>query len=149
MPSLPSVRLHRWAIVDASVWVSRFIIADLHHDESRFWLQQHLSGGSRVVSPTLLLVEVAGAIARRTGDTRHAQRTIDLLRATPGLRWVALSGETADQAAVLAAGQRLRGADAVYVALAKRLRIPLITWDNEQLSRSGPAIQALAPNRTT
>ena len=39
----------------------------------------------------------------------------------------------------------LRGADAVYVAVAKRLNIPLVTWDKEQLTRGSPIIETLSP----
>ena len=40
---------------------------------------------------------------------------------------------------------RLRGADAVYVALALLMNSPLVTWDKEQLTRAAPIIETLAP----
>jgi predicted nucleic acid-binding protein len=46
----------------------------------------------------------------------------------------------------LAAQLQLGGADALYVALAQRLGIPLITWDREQLQRGLAAVTALTPD---
>lgn len=135
----------RWAVVDASVWVSRFIPADVHHARSRQWLEDHLANGRRVLAPTLLLVEVAGAIGRRTGDPVVARRAVDSLCALPGLAWVGLPGDVRDHAAELAITLRLRGADAVYVAIADRLGVPLVTWDVEQLSRASARVVTLTP----
>jgi predicted nucleic acid-binding protein len=39
----------------------------------------------------------------------------------------------------------LRGTDAVYVALAQQLKMPLVTWDLEQHDRSQSVITALTP----
>ena len=51
-------------------------------------------------------------------------------------------GETA---AAIAAQQFLRGADAVYVALAGQLRMPLVTWDKELLERAAAVVPTLTP----
>jgi predicted nucleic acid-binding protein len=135
----------RWAVVDASVRVSRFLPADVHHARSRQWIEDHLANRRRVLAPTLFLVEVAGAIGRRAGDPAVARRAADSLRALPGLIRVGLPGDVRDHAAELAAILRLRGADAVYVAIADRLRVPLVTWDAEQLSRASVRVATLTP----
>jgi predicted nucleic acid-binding protein len=101
-----------------------------------------------IVAPTLLLVEVAGAIARRTGDAARTERIIRLTRSLSGLRWVSLTAGLGDRAAKLATELRLRGADAIYVALADRLDIPLVTWNGEQLSRANPRIRVSTPTTT-
>jgi predicted nucleic acid-binding protein len=51
----------------------------------------------------------------------------------------------AREAAELAARLRLRGADAVYVAVARKLDLPLVTWDAEQRERGGAAIVVRTP----
>ena len=48
-------------------------------------------------------------------------------------------------AAGLAADYGLRGADAVYVALAKQLNLPLATWDREQLQKASGIIKTQTP----
>ena len=137
--------LRRWWVVDASVWVSRYVVSDANHAASRSWLYQHLGRRDVIVAPTLLLVEVAGALARRTGDTHRTEQIVRRLRELPSVRWVAITAQVRDHAAHLAATLRLRGANAVYVALADRLRIPLITWDREQLTRAAPRVVVRTP----
>ena len=50
-------------VVDASVVVSRLVAHDVNHDASRRWLMRHVADGGLIIAPTLLLPEVAGAIA--------------------------------------------------------------------------------------
>ena len=50
------------------------------------------------------------------------------------------------QAYHLAANLRIRGADAIYVALAQSLSIPLITWDAEQQQRTVGHITTYTPS---
>ena len=44
-----------------------------------------------------------------------------------------------------AAEQRIRGADALYVALALSLSVPLVTWHREQRKRGSRIIRAITP----
>ena len=57
----------------------------------------------------------------------------------PGLQLLPLSLALAQRAAVITSAQRLKGADAVYVALTEAHADTLITWDKELLQR-GPAV---------
>jgi predicted nucleic acid-binding protein len=132
-------------VVDASVWVGAYVPADAHHAASRAWLDAHGRAGDLLFEPDLLLVEFAGCVVRRTGDPSETERLVAAARAHPQVRWVALDDSLRDQAAQLAIDLRLRGADAVYVAVAQQLRAPLITWDDEQLSRAGPAVKVRPP----
>lgn len=145
MNSTSSSRHRLWRVVDASVWVSRYVTADVNHAASRAWLYQYLRAGNVVVAPTLLLVEVAGALARHTGDTRRTEEIVRRLRQLPGVRQVTLTAELRDHAVHLAATLLLHGADVIYIALADRLRIPLVTWDREQLIRAQPLIVIRTP----
>jgi predicted nucleic acid-binding protein len=58
---------------------------------------------------------------------------------------VAVDAELAEAAARVAGDLRLRGADSVYVALAKQLSLELVTWDLEQASRASVVIRAGVP----
>lgn len=133
-------------VVDASVWVSRLVSRDVHHDTSRRWLEQYTEQGGRIVTPALLLPEVAGAIARRTGESKLANRVVNQLQRLPHLQLVAIDQRLGQAAARLAANLGLRGADAVYVAVAEQLMIPLLTWDNEQIAKAGERVQAFTPD---
>jgi predicted nucleic acid-binding protein len=133
------------AVVDASVWVSRLVSADAHHSISQKWLEAFVAGGGQCVDPVLLLAEVVGAISRRTTEPRLGQAALQMLLRLPALRIVSVERRLGMNAAQLAADLGLRGADAVYVALAQQLKVPLVTWDQEQLDRTGSIISARPP----
>jgi predicted nucleic acid-binding protein len=132
-------------VIDASVWVSRLVTADVHYGETRRWLDQYVGGGSRLVAPVLLLLEVAGAVARRTGQTALAQQAVQYLESFAPLQIVILDTQLGSHAARLAADLHLRGADAACVALAHQLGIPLVTWDAEQQTRSASMVVTHTP----
>jgi len=133
-------------VVDASVWVSRLVPQDIHHAASRRWLERHVADGQLLSAPMFLLSEVAGAISRRTGEPALARQAVERLMRFPALRLVSVDHRLGKEAARLAADFRLRGADAVYVALARILNVPLVTWDDEQMTRGREVIQAQLPN---
>lgn len=122
------------AVFDASVWVSVFLPQDAHHKLSQRWLQAHRSAGNPSVAPILLLAELAGGSAQRTGDGALAQRAMQQVLRIPGLRLVAINRQIGTLAAMIAANGRLRSADTCYLAVAQQLHIPLVTWDQEQLA---------------
>jgi predicted nucleic acid-binding protein len=132
-------------MVDASVGVGAYVPADVHHAASRAWLDAHGRGGDLLFEPDLLLVEFAGGVVRRTGDPTETSRLVAAVRAHPRVRWIDLDESLRGQAAQLAIDLRVRGADAVCVAVARQLRAPLITWDEEQLNRAGPAVPVRTP----
>jgi predicted nucleic acid-binding protein len=132
-------------VVDASVWAGRFVPADAHHQVSRTWLRAQLDLGEALAAPALLLPELAGAVARRTGLSELATRVVTLVQMLPNVRLVPLDPALAQLSASLAARLHLGGADAVYLALAHRLGVPLVTWDQEQQERARPQVRVLTP----
>lgn len=132
-------------VVDASVWVSRLVDADVHHARCQTWLEDQASEGGLLVAPVLVLGEVAGAISRRTNQPGLAHRAVKVLTALPGLRLVSVDPSLAGLAARLAGDHALRGADAVYIATASQLGLPLVTLDGEQLQRAQSIVSTSSP----
>lgn len=118
--------------VDASIWVSRLVPQDEHHERCQKWLDEQRAAGVSLVSPSLLLPEVAGAILRRTGDRILAERVVQNLQALPGLRLIEMNQTVVMAAVKLAASCSMRGADSIYVAIAQQFNIPLTTLDLDQ-----------------
>ena len=129
-------------VVDASVWVSRFVLTDTHHQPSRRWLGRQVAREEIVMIPALALAEVAGAISRRTGRSDLGTRAIASLQRLPSARLIPVDVELAQLGAELAAGLHLRGADALYVAVARRWGVPLVMWGREQRERGQETIVA-------
>lgn len=103
------------------------------------------AGGGRVAVPTIFLAEIGGAVARRTSDVVLAWRAVSNFTRLPGVELVPETRRIGILAAALAIDLRLRGADAIYVAVAAHLNAPLVTWDQEQLARGAAAIAVQTP----
>lgn len=95
--------------------------------------------------PTLLPVEVAAAVARMTDDADRAIALAALVRGWPNQTLVPLDGALLDRATALAASSRLRGAGAVYAAVAQQYGTTLITLDRQQLERLPPEVRTARP----
>jgi predicted nucleic acid-binding protein len=132
--------------VDASVWVARLVPRDVHHDASRLWLEAYVARGGSLISPILLLAEVAGAIARRTGDADLGTRAVEQILRVPKIGLVPTDPRLGKLAAQLAADLGLRGADAAYVGLAYHLSVPLVTWDPQQQERASLLVVVHTPD---
>jgi predicted nucleic acid-binding protein len=129
------------AVIDASVWVSRLVHADAHHRASVAWFEAREAEGDLLLAPALMPPEVAGAISRRTGNAPLAWRAVRSLLRLPALRLAAIDSALSERAARLAADLALRGADAVYAALAQALGVPLATLDREQRERASRRVE--------
>lgn len=142
-PAPPALAVH---VIDASVWVASFVESDVYHRASMEWIAGQIDRGATVVSPVLALPEIAGAVARRTSRESLGMRATEMVLRLPNIRLVPLDLRLSRLAADIAARLRVRGADAVYVGLAKALNIPLLTWDREQTERARPEIDVIAPD---
>ena len=134
-------------VLDASVWVSAVVPTEARHVTSHDWLASWTEAGHRLVVPDLFIVEVTGTIARRRGDPQAGRQTLRDLRSDPAFDIVTPTRSTWTIAAGLAADLLLRGADAVYLAVALERGLPLITWDQEILLRAGTTIDVRTPNQ--
>jgi predicted nucleic acid-binding protein len=134
-------------IVDASVWVASVLDKDAHHEVSLAFMHRFVMQRQVATVPLLVWAEIAGAVARRTGDTDRGMKVAELIAAKIWVRGVPLDASLASESMRLAAKLRLRGADAVYVALAAACREPLITLDAEMLERARDVAETFTPEQ--
>ncbi len=132
-------------VVDASVWISAVFPQDSFHAVSELWLFRQTLPRLGVILPTLALSEITGAISRVSNDLDRARAVLAQFEQLPSVQFHALDRELATAAANIAIDLHLRGADAVYVALAARHGLPLITWDRELLERAAGRIEVRKP----
>jgi predicted nucleic acid-binding protein len=133
-------------VVDASVMVSALHPADINHDLCRTWLSQQIAARTPLAAPYLLLSELAGSIARVTGQPSAGHVALATVLAIPTLTFVPYLDEPPTLAATLASDLRLRGADATYVAIASQLGMDLVSLDKEQLERGGQYVVTRRPS---
>ncbi len=140
-PQLPAPPV----VVDASVWVSWLAPTDSNHNTARLWLDRHTANGGEMVAPALLLTEVAAGIRRATNNANDAHAMASYLATFGPLTLVPLEPTLVSRATYVAAQFALKAADAFYVAVAKELGIPLVTFDKEQLNRPAGYVITLYP----
>ena len=121
--------------VDASVWVNAFDQRESGYVVSRRFLDALKVRALPIIVPNLVLVEVAGAISRTRGAPAEAQAFAIALSRLPHVTVCVLDEVCALHALTLAGQHGLRGADAVYAAVALRAGSTLVTLDNEHLTR--------------
>ncbi len=131
--------------VDASVWVSFYAEDEADHVATQAWFAQAVRSGERFLAPTIVLVEVAAAVARRTGQPSAGLNVLAEIRSLPRLTLVTLTDDVVSEAADVAARLRLRAGDALYLVVARRAGVRLVTWDGEQLARGAALVQTATP----
>jgi len=131
--------------LDASVVMNAFNPAEAGHAISLQLQTVIQSRAIPVIVPTLLLTEVAATIGRVLGDTPAARSFVIRLSQLPYIRFASLTRPLALTAANLAAEYRLRGADAVYVAVARQFGTTLVTLDEQQRTRAATSITVRTP----
>jgi len=115
------------------------------HAESLAILAAIQEADDPVIVPTLLLPEIGSAVARASDDNTGARQYANATAALPYLTLVSLTSTMARQAAELAATHRLRGTDAVYLAVARRYGTTVVSRDEEQRSRGSAIVICQTP----
>ena len=131
--------------IDASVHVHAVNAAEAGSDTSQAFLSSIRRQNLPLFYPTLLLVAVAAAVARALDDPTRAAVLAATLSGWPNQTLVSLDKALTDRAIGLASAARLRGADAVYAAVAEQYATTLVTLDRHQLERLPPVIHVLRP----
>ena len=144
-PNAPTAGSSLSVVIDASAWVSRLVPQDTNHPAAVSWINRHLLTGGLFIAPILLVTETAASVSRITGLPARGHLAASSLYAISEMSLVQIDQTLVDEATGLAADLKLRGADAYYVAVARRLALPLVTFDREQLSRAATIIATIRP----
>ena len=131
--------------VDANVFVSARVRTEINQFVSDQFLNQIVAAATVTRCPSLVLPETAAAVIRSTGRVSLANAALTQIVNFPYLTLLDLTVERARQASDVAITCRLRGADAVYAAVAQEFGTTLITWDQELLTRGVAAVPIQTP----
>lgn len=132
-------------VLDASVWISSIRGDEVHHQASRRWWATWRDTGIPVIVPAHFLAEVAGTIARALDSEFDGIAAMRDVLNEPLITPAPLTNTIAEAAARAAARCRVRAGDALYVALAEELGVPLITWDDQLLDRARVLVDVRRP----
>ncbi len=131
--------------IDANVFVAASRLVEIHYATSKAFLERIKNCSARVFCPTLVIAETVAAIVRPTGDVSLALLSIRLISEYPRMTLLSLTQRQVRAAAHIAAVHRLRGADSVYVEVARESGATLVTWDNEMLQRAQGVVPVMTP----
>lgn len=131
--------------IDASVWVNAFDQREPGHQISHQFLEVLHHQSLPIILPNLVLVEVAGAISRTRQDQLQAESFVEALGRLPHVTVRILDEACALHAFTLAAQHGLRGADAVYGAVARETGSILVSLDKEHLTKLGKIMPVVTP----
>jgi predicted nucleic acid-binding protein len=132
-------------VVDTSVWVGVLLESDLHHQLSRSWYAGWSIEELPVHLPTLLLAELAGVLRRRGTPSFDIAEILEEIVEREAVDLHSLDRQAARSASTIAATTGLKGADAVFVALAATLDVPLVSWDQQQRERGAYFCRTMTP----
>jgi len=122
--------------VDASVWVAAADPSDDRNAISRAFFLEAAQKGVGVNVPAFAAVEVACALARRTGDPYEAREMTEAMLAGPEVTVVPADTAFLARAVVMGTNALLRGADALYAVTAAVTDSVLVSWDAEHVARA-------------
>jgi predicted nucleic acid-binding protein len=131
--------------LDANIFLRDLDPSSPDYDECHRLIEAIRTHRTPLVLPWLILAEVAGVVSRTRNDSIRGRVAIDIVRDLPQTTFVPLDEMLAHSAAEIAADHRLRGADAVYVAVARQAGTTLVTLDEEQGTRASTVVPTRTP----
>ncbi len=131
--------------IDANVFVSAASTTEIQYTASIAFFARILQMHKRIYCPTIVLPETVAGIIRPTNNSQLASITASGLSQLPGLTLVVLDDALASAASDIILQCRLRGADAIYLAVAQEYGTTLITWDQELLTRGPSVVPTMTP----
>ncbi|MFA5240953.1 MAG: type II toxin-antitoxin system VapC family toxin [Sulfuricella sp.] len=133
------------AIIDASVLVSAFKADEEQHATSLEFLRVAIERSVHLCAPAILFPEMAAAFSRPGRNSPLASRIMEQIRVWTPIRIYPVDESLALAAEHVALECFIRGADAIYAALANQLGAPLVSWDRELLARAPAGAHAMTP----
>lgn len=133
------------AVVDASVVVALVNAHEEAHASAWGWLRRVRTVGTSLHSPIVLLTEVGATLSHGLGNPNLAHMIVRQLQGSTIVELVAITPSLSRRAATLAIDHRIRGCDALYIALARQRQEELITLDPRQLQYGNAVVTTRRP----
>jgi predicted nucleic acid-binding protein len=132
-------------VLDASVWLSVLIMGDVFHSEARAWSNLLPNRRTVFAVPAHFPAEVIGVLRRSNAQSVDIQEALDTITNEGPFAIHPISIELGLLAAEAARETATRGSDALYLALAAWLDVPLVTWDKQQRERGAVFCRTMTP----
>ncbi len=123
-------------VIDSNIFISSLDPNDIFHSECYPIFERILNLEIEALCPTLVLVETACALRRRTNNEEIAHKIYKNLALLPSINWLDITLEVAERACMLGVKSGLSGGDAVVLQVAEQYGIPLLTKDKEMKEKA-------------
>ncbi len=133
------------AVLDASVLTGLLRPDDRFHADCRAWFKHSLVANEPMIAPAIAMAETCSAIRRSTDDRALAKAAYDEFESESLIELAPIDIGLARVAGTIAIDLGIRGCDAIYVALAYREGMPLVTLDRQQGRRASELIEVTRP----
>ncbi|PDV98019.1 type II toxin-antitoxin system VapC family toxin [Candidatus Viridilinea mediisalina] len=133
--------------IDANIFIRDLDNREPNHNECHALLIHLITHQISIIVPTLVLAEISGTVSRTRRNAIAGRLAAEALHDIPHLTFVSLDESVAREATAIAADRAIRGADAIYVAVAQRYRATLITLDRELTDRAAPIVTIMQPQQ--
>ena len=132
-------------VLDTSVWLANLIPVDGNHADTVPFFELMESRPIRFAVPAHFIAEVAGVLARIGQSAEVVEGAINAIDRGGRFEIHPTTIGSGLRAAEVAHLAKLRGSDAVFVALGQELDLPLITWDKQQRQRGALFCRTMTP----
>mgnify|MGYP002682851701 CR=1 FL=1 len=132
-------------VIDTSVWISHLVVPDVHYAATNAWLDYIQTRQARFCVPSIFMAEVSGVLARIDAPDGFVAETIFQIDSSDQFVITPVTLGHAMRAADIARIAKIRGSDAVFVALAAFLEVPLVSWDKQQRERGALFCRTMTP----
>jgi predicted nucleic acid-binding protein len=132
-------------IVDTSAWLAGVLATDVHFQETQPLMDRMRLGHIRLHVPAHFPAEVAGVLSRIGEPGQFIVEMIEIIGGDSLFTMHPISTRLGLLAADIARHARIRGSDAVFLALAAYLDLPLVSWDRQQRERGSVFCRTMTP----
>ncbi|MEK7208449.1 MAG: type II toxin-antitoxin system VapC family toxin [Patescibacteria group bacterium] len=129
--------------VDSSVFVAAFREEEPCSREALHFVSDIEKGLHTVVTPTTVILEVIAAIRRRTASCELARNVGEKLLTLPTISLIDITAFRMAQYLDIASESGLAGMDGIVVGVAREFDVPLLTLDQEIISRGRLLVRTL------
>jgi predicted nucleic acid-binding protein len=132
-------------VIDASVWLSAILPTDVHYQYTVPWKNQIEVSSESIAIPAHFPAEVAGVLSRTGATSSFIADTLDDIGSERLFTIYPISVAFGRLCAEMASLAAVRGSDAIYLALAQFLDVPMLTWDRQQRERGAVFCRTMTP----
>ncbi len=126
--------------IDSSVWVSAFLADEINHERAYAFLTTAIKNSSNIIIPVTVTIEVAMALARR-GESVLADQALEFMLAIPSMQFVEITYSKMIDIIQAISSLKVRGMDAIVIAIAREYGSQLVTFDKELGQRAKGFVQ--------